>query len=281
MKGKKAALAAAVILIILLAVWIAYGDQNVGLTTYEVKVSDLPKTFDGLRIVQLSDLHNAVLRGDNSELIALMAEAEPDMIFITGDMLDSRKTNIDAALRVAEEAVNLAPVYYVTGNHEARIGEYSAFEQGLEELGITVLRNRTVQLERDGDTINIAGVDDPSFMASYLDADPGRGVMEYALSQMNTEGCTLLLSHRPELFEVYAEYDIPLTFSGHTHGGQIRLPLIGGLYAPGSGFFPEYDGGLYRQDGSAMIVSRGIGNSLFPFRVNNDPEVVLAILKCE
>lgn len=277
MKDKRIALAAAAVLIILLAAWIAHGDQNVGLTTYEVKVSGLPKAFDGLRIVQLSDLHNAVLRGDNSELIALMAEAEPDMIFITGDMLDSRKTDVEAALKVAEEAVSIAPVYYVTGNHEARIGAYAAFEQSLEKLGVTVLRNRTVQLKRDGDTINIAGVDDPAF----FDADDGEKIMNMILDQLSTEGCTLLLSHRPELFDVYAGHDIPLTFSGHTHGGQIRLPLIGGLYAPGLGFFPEYDGGLYRQHDSAMIVSRGIGNSLFPFRVNNDPEVVLAILEWE
>lgn len=277
MKSKRKALAVSVVLIILLAAWIAYGDQNIGLTTYEVKVGGLPKAFEGLRIVQLSDLHNETFPDGNGQLISLTARAKPDMIFITGDMLDSGKTDIPAALNVAEQAAAIAPVYYVTGNHEARIGEYRAFEQSLEELGVMVLRNRTVQLEKDGKVLNIAGVDDPAF----FDADDEEKIMDMILDQLDAEGCTLLLSHRPELFDAYAEYDIALTFSGHTHGGQIRLPLIGGLYGPHQGFFPEYDGGLYQKAHSAMIVSRGIGNSLFPFRVNNDPEVVLAILECE
>ena len=281
MKGKRRTLAAAAAVVILLSAWIAHGNGNIRLTTYEVKTRDLPEAFDGLRIVQLSDLHNAVFRDGNAGLISRIEQAGPDMIFITGDMLDSRKTDIQAALSVAEQAAAIAPVYYVTGNHEARIGEYRAFEQSLEKLGVTILRNRTVQLEKDGETINIAGVDDPSFMAAYLDADAGEGVMKWALEQLDTDGCTLLLSHRPELFGVYAAQDIALAFSGHTHGGQIRLPLLGGLYGPHQGFFPEYDGGLYRRGSSAMIVSRGIGNSLFPFRVNNDPEVVLAVLRCE
>ncbi|MBQ4610300.1 MAG: metallophosphoesterase [Clostridia bacterium] len=281
MKGKRRTLAAAAAVVILLSAWIAHGNGNIRLTTYEVKTRDLPEAFDGLRIVQLSDLHNAVFRDGNAGLISRIEQAGPDMIFITGDMLDSRKTDIQAALSVAEQAAAIAPVYYVTGNHEARIGEYRAFEQSLEKLGVTILRNRTVQLEKDGETINIAGVDDPSFMAAYLDADAGEGVMKWALEQLDTDGCTLLLSHRPELFGAYAAQDIALAFSGHTHGGQIRLPLLGGLYGPHQGFFPEYDGGLYRRGSSAMIVSRGIGNSLFPFRVNNDPEVVLAVLRCE
>ncbi len=276
MKDKKKALVVAV-LIILLAFWIANGDQNVGLTIYEVKVSGLPKAFDGMRIVQLSDLHNVTFRDDNQKLISVIAQAEPDLIFITGDALDSRNTDTEAALNIIGKAVSLAPAYYVTGNHEARLTEYADFELGLKKLGVEVLRNRSVQLEEGGDVLNIAGVDDPSF----LDADVGEAAMAVMLKRIDAEGCTLLLSHRPELFDVYAGHDISLTFSGHTHGGQIRLPLLGGLYAPELGFFPEYDGGVFRQDDSTMIVSRGIGNSIFPFRVNNDPEVILAILSCE
>ena len=277
MKRRTKLIFVGIALAVLLWLWIDYGNQNIGLTTYEVKVSGLPGAFGELRIVQLSDLHNITFRDDNIRLISVISQAEPDMIFITGDMLDSRKTDTQAALNVAENAVSIAPVYYVTGNHEARIAEYAEFENSLEALGVTVLRNTSVQLERDGDILNIAGVDDPSF----LDADGGEKAMDMILKRLGPNGCTLLLSHRPELFETYVKYNIPLTFSGHAHGGQMRLPLIGGIYAPHGGFFPEYDGGLYRQDSSAMIVSRGIGNSVFPFRVNNDPEVVLVVLKCE
>lgn len=267
-------------LAVLLWLWIDYGNQNIGLTTYEVEVTGLPGAFEGLRIVQLSDLHNITFRDDNIRLISVISQAEPDVIFITGDMLDSRKTDIQAALNVAESVVRIAPTYYVPGNHEARLREYVDFEERLEMLGVTVLRNRAVRLEGAGDTLNIAGVEDPRFVLTYLDSGAEGDVMKAALEEMDTEGCTLLLSHRPEMFDIYAEKGIALTFSGHTHGGQIRLPLIGGLYAPGLGFLPEYDGGLYRKGDSAMIVSRGIGNSIFPFRVNNDPEVVLAVLSC-
>ena len=274
---RKGIIIAAAVMIAVLSVWIAHGNQNIGLTTYEAKVSGLPQAFEGLRIVQLSDLHNVVFKDGNAKLIALVEQAEPDMIFITGDMLDSRRTDTQAALRVADKVVGIAPTYYVPGNHEARLSEYGEFERSLEKLGVTVLRNSAVPVEKDGEVISIAGVDDPDF----LDADGGEAAMNLMLNQLDTKGCTLLLSHRPELFEVYAEKGIALAFSGHVHGGQIRLPLLGGLYGPHQGFFPEYDGGLYYKEDSAMIVSRGIGNSIFPFRVNNDPEVVLAILECK
>ncbi len=280
MKKRTKLTAMGIALAIMLCVWIAHGNQNVGLTTYEQAVSGLPGAFDGLRIVQLSDLHNVSFGDDNQKLISVIARAQPDMIFITGDMLDSRKTDIEAALNIADSIVSIAPTYYVNGNHEARLAEYEDFESSLEKCGITVLRNRAVQLEREGAVINITGVDDPSFASTYFDSGAESAAVESAIDKMDTEGCTLLLAHRPELFDVYAENGIELAFCGHTHGGQIRLPLLGGLYAPGLGFLPEYDGGLYHKGGSAMIVSRGIGNSIFPFRVNNDPEVILAILSC-
>ena len=266
----------AVTLLVLLCAWIVHGNQNIGLTTYEAEVSGLSNSFDGLRIVQLSDIHNVVFRDDNKKLISVIAEAKPDMIFITGDMLDSRNTDMNAALDIAKKIVNIAPVYYVPGNHEARLRTYNDFEESLERLGVIVLRNSVVSVERDGEIISIAGVDDPHF--TY--ADGGEAAMNAMLNQLNIKDCTLLLSHRPELFDIYADKGIALIFSGHVHGGQIRLPLLGGVYGPHQGFFPEYDGGLYRKGGSAMIVSRGIGNSIFPFRINNDPEVVLAVLRC-
>jgi len=277
----KSVIIAAAVLIAVLSAWIAHGNQNIGLTTHETEVSGLPQAFEGLRIVQLSDLHNVVFKDGNAKLIALVEQAEPDMIFITGDMLDSRRTDTQAALSMAEKVVSIAATYYVPGNHEARLSEYGEFEGRLEKLGVTVLRNSAVSVEKDGEVISIAGVDDPDFALTYLDSGAEEAYMNAVLDGINQKGCALLLSHRPELFDVYAENGIALAFSGHVHGGQIRLPLLGGLYGPHQGFFPEYDGGLYYKEDSAMIVSRGIGNSIFPFRVNNDPEVVLAILECK
>lgn len=276
-KSRIKLISAGMVLAVLLCIWIAHGNQNIGLTAYEAEVTGLPLSFEGLKVVQLSDLHNVTFKDDNKKLISIIADTEPDMIFITGDMLDSRKTNMEAALDIAQQAVTIAPTYYVPGNHESRIKEYAEFESRLVKTGITVLRNSAVSVEKDGEAITIAGVDDPDF----LDAEDAEAAMSAMLNRLNIEGCALLLSHRPELFDVYADKGIELTFSGHTHGGQIRLPFLGGLYAPGLGFFPEYDGGLYHKGSSTMVVSRGIGNSLFPFRVNNDPEVVLAILRCK
>lgn len=276
-KSRIKLISAGMVLAVLLCIWIAHGNQNIGLTAYEAEVTGLPLSFEGLKVVQLSDLHNVTFKDDNKKLISIIADAEPDMIFITGDMLDSRKTNMEAALDISEKAVAIAPTYYVPGNHESRIKEYAEFVSRLVKTGITVLRNSAVSVKKDGEAITIAGVEDPVFM----DAEDAEAAMNAMLNRLNIEGCTLLLSHRPELFDVYADKGIELTFSGHTHGGQIRLPFLGGLYAPGLGFFPEYDGGLYHKGSSTMVVSRGIGNSLFPFRVNNDPEVVLAILRCK
>lgn len=154
---KHKAIAATAVLIILLGVLIYIGNQNVGVTEYEVEVAELPAAFDGMRAVQLSDLHNVKFRDGNKRLLELTAGAEPDVIFITGDMLDSRRTDVKVALELVEALTELAPVYYVTGNHEARIGEYAGFEQTMEQIGITMLRNRTVTLERNGELLNIAG----------------------------------------------------------------------------------------------------------------------------
>jgi len=178
--------------------------------------------------------------------------------------------------------VDIAPVYYVTGNHEARISEYGKLKTALEITGVTVLENERTVLEKDGDTITLLGIDDPSFTADYLTGDSA-AVVKNTLDDLVTEGVgyTVLLSHRPELFDVYAESGVNLVFSGHAHGGQIRLPFIGGLAAPNQGLFPKYDAGLFTEGDTNMVVSRGLGNSLFPFRVNNRPEIVVVQLTSE
>jgi len=147
---------------------------------------------------------------------------------------------------------------------------------GLKVLGVTVLEDEQIILEKNAEAICLIGVDDPSFQTDYLLGDTAT-VMNTKLKTLTSEdnAYTVLLSHRPELFDTYVERGVDLVLSGHAHGGQFRLPLIGGLVAPNQGLFPEYDAGLYAFDGTNMIVSRGIGNSIIPFRFNNRPEVVL------
>ena len=266
-------------ILLILIVWTAWGNAALELNTYTISSRGLPDAFDGYRIAQVSDLHNAEFGDRNQRLLEMLREAEPDMIAITGDLIDSRKTNIAVALAFAEEAVKFAPCYYVSGNHEARVSEYQELKTGLEAAGVTVLDDAQVKIEVSGESITVIGVNDPSFHADYLTSDAA--VMDRKLSELSSEDAsfTILLSHRPELFDTYVAHDMDLVLTGHAHGGQFRLPLIGGLIAPNQGLFPKYDDGLYSEGNTNMIVSRGLGNSIIPFRFNNRPEVVLIELK--
>ena len=266
-------------ILLVLIVWTAWGNTALERNTYTISSRELPDAFDGYRIAQVSDLHNAEFGEGNERLLDMLREAEPDMIAITGDLIDSRKPNIVVALAFAKEAVKIAPCYYVSGNHEARVSEYQDLKTGLEEAGVTVLDDAQVKIEVSGESITVIGVNDPSFHADYLTS--GAEVMDRKLSELSSEdaGFTLLLSHRPELFDAYVAHDMDLVLTGHAHGGQFRLPLIGGLIAPNQGLFPKYDAGLYSDGSTNMIVSRGLGNSIIPFRFNNRPEVVLIELK--
>lgn len=260
--------------------WVAWGNTALVTTELSVKSEKLPAAFDGFRLVQVSDLHNASFGEGNAELLERVEQAQPDCIALTGDLVDSRHTDVDAALSFASEAAKIAPTYYVTGNHEARLEEWEQLLTGLEEAGVTILQNESILLEREGQSIAFSGVEDPSFHDDPLLHDT-EGIWERNLESLSPEEgrYTILLSHRPEYFAFYEKLGFDLVLAGHAHGGQFRLPGIGGLWAPGQGLFPEYDAGLYQQGGTAMAVSRGLGNSLFPFRVNNQPEIVSITLQ--
>lgn len=279
---KKRLLVAVFILLIALVLWTVWANTALELNRYQVSSSRLPKAFDGFKIVQISDLHNAEIGDDNDKLIATIKQANPDIIVITGDMIDSRRTDVEVALDFAEEAVKIAPCYYVNGNHELRVSEYEELKEGLNKLGVKVLENDKIELNRETSKISLLGISDPSFEATYLMTDEDK-VAEVYLDKLaaTDNNFKILLSHRPELFEEYFKAGIDLALSGHAHGGQIRLPLVGGIIAPHQGLFPEYDGGLYIKENTHMVVSRGIGNSLFPLRFNNRPEVVLIELQSE
>lgn len=268
------------ILFIVFVLWVIWGNKALELNIMTVSSDTLPESFDGYRIAHVSDFHNTEIGEDNVKLLDMLKSAKPDMIAITGDLVDSRRTNIDIALEFVEQAVKIAPCYYVTGNHEARIADYYELKTGLEAAGVIVLENECVKLEIDNESITLIGIEDPNFSTDYLFED-SEIVVGYVLNELVTEDNSykILLSHRPELFDTYVESNVNLVLSGHAHGGQFRLPFVGGVIAPNQGFFPEYDAGLYEEGKTNMIVSRGIGNSLFPFRINNRPEVVLVVLE--
>lgn len=262
------------ILIAALIAWATIDSRNIDVTRFTV--SGAPEAFSGFKIVQISDLHNAEFGTDNQKLIDILKSEAPDAIVITGDLIDARRTNTEIAESFARRCMEIADCYYVPGNHEARLGgTYDAFESALIADGVNVLRNGSVRIRKEMDAIRITGVDDPAF-AKASDAITN---LDAALEALSSDDFTILLAHRPELIDEYSKWGIDLVLSGHAHGGQIRLPGIGGLYAPGQGFFPRYTSGNYTVGDTEMIVSRGIGNSAFPLRVNDRPEVVIVTLK--
>lgn len=279
-KRKKIVLCCLVVILVVFAAWIIRDNKALELNTYTITSERLPDGFSGFHIAHVSDLHNTQIGENNKKLLDMLYQSRPDMIAITGDLIDSRNTDISIAIQFAEEAVKIAPCYYVTGNHEARVAEYDSLKNHLIELGVTILEDTALVLEIQNQTITLIGVDDPSFQTDYLFGD-SESVMNDKLQSLisNDNGFYLLLSHRPELFQIYAQNDVDLVLSGHAHGGQFRLPHLGGLIAPNQGLFPKYDAGLYVDGNTHMVVSRGIGNSIIPFRINNRPEVSLIELQ--
>lgn len=260
-----------------LAVWMLWGNLTVGATHFDIASDRLPEAFEGFRIAHISDLHNAEYGEDNSRIVELLRREKPDIIAVTGDLVDVRHTDIDVAAELMERLTGIAPCYYVTGNHEAALGRsFAKLEQRLTEAGVTVLRCEVVRIQRDGASIELIGLDDPDFTSRSVSQWT---VLDRKLKELDSgDGFRLLLSHRPETFSTYAANGIDLALCGHAHGGQFRLPFIGGIFAPDQGFLPEYDAGVYREGRTAMIVSRGLGNSAFPVRLNNRPEIVIAQL---
>lgn len=275
-KKKKILIAVPCALLLMIAAftgWVFWANTALERTNYAVASTRLPEQFDGFRIAQISDLHCAEYDKGNKKLIAMLKKAAPDIIVFTGDTIDERHPDKSPVLALMRECVQIAPCYFVTGNHECAMPrrEYLDFEAQIREIGVNVLHNESVTIERGGASIVLLGVDDENYEGRLHSPEQLRELA-------GTDNFTVLLSHRPEYFWRYAHAQIDLTLSGHAHGGQIRLPLIGGLYAPGQGKLPEYDSGVFTYENANMVVSRGIGESSFPLRFNNRPELVIVTL---
>ncbi len=259
--------------------------QNNGIQTsqYTMESKKVPPAFDGFRIVQISDLHDKTFGYQQKRLYHALRTAAPDLIVITGDLCDCK---VDTALSVVRGAVELAPVCYVSGNHEARSKVYHRLRRELRSLGVFLLDGRKLTIHRNGGRLCIYGAPDPAFFRKRtLKRDTPECVAKFvqvlgqAFCQKDPREFHILLSHRPEQFDCYAQNGFDLVFCGHAHGGQFRFPGIPGLYAPEQGIFPRYTAGLYRQGTCTMAVSRGLGPSTFPQRLGNRPELVCVTLK--
>ena len=274
---KRYILLSALVAGVLLCCWTVWG--NTALMVSEIYISSerLPTSFSGFHIAHVSDLHNTEFGEGNTTLLQMLYESSPDIIVITGDLIDAQHTDVDIALVFAEGASKIAPTYYVTGNHEASSSQYKTLKDGLETVGVTVLEDDMIHLNRESESITLLGLADPNFTirGDLFSEVPAMISTKLKALLENRQEYSLLLSHRPELFETYVDCGVDLILSGHAHGGQFRLPFIGGLIAPDQGLFPRYDAGLFTDGNTNMIVSRGLGNSIIPIRFNDRPEIVL------
>jgi uncharacterized protein len=270
----------AIIVIGIFSFIIYQGNTTVGTTNYTLSSKQLPASFDGYKIIQLSDLHDAMFGEKHADIVNEVVKIAPDAIYITGDFIDRNRYDLEQSLLLVEAIKDVAPIYYVTGNHEISINDVDRIKSSLQELGVQVLSDdRKILTSAEGEVMAIGGIEDPLSSAGDEQVTVERAV-EKAFDGVPKDTFKILLSHRPEYFEVYVRNGINVTFSGHAHGGQVRIPGIGGLVSPGQGIFPKLTSGIHEEDGSQqLVVSRGIGNSLFPIRVFNKPEIVVVTLK--
>lgn len=261
------------------AVWFRWQCWGMQVTHTSVELTALPSGFDGYTIVHLSDLHGHEYGENSAGLLAQVEEQRPDLIVVTGDLID-RESQFQMVGPLARGLPAIAPTYYVTGNHEWALGTGAVkrLKALLADNGVTALSNQYELLERNGDEIVLAGVDDPN---GY--ADQKTPAELYAQIEAAAPGrFTLLLAHRNDRFGQYANAGYDFVLSGHGHGGIVRLPFVGGLLGTDRRFFPPWTSGVYTLGDSTLFVSRGLGNNTVPFqgfRIFNRPELAVVTLK--
>jgi predicted MPP superfamily phosphohydrolase len=244
---------------------------SVAVRRYRVPIRALPAALEGFTILHLSDLHDKEFGPGGAELLDLIAHERFDLVALTGDLVAGHAPQLTPALELIAGIRKLSPVpiLAVNGNHDWRLGRAPEFNAKMREAGATILTNASLPVERNGSQLWIAGVDDPV---------TGRARLQQALARTHQREPRLLLSHSPHTFELAVSHGVDLTLTGHTHGGQIRLPLLGACYVPAMGFFPRYDYGYYRSGSSSLIVSGGLGESGLPVRFNIRPEIPVITL---
>ena len=305
-KRKKRVLRNVLLLFVLLGICVVgnyLANKNVYITNYEIVNESLPLSFDGFRIVQVTDVHSIRSKEQADMFYEKVVEESPDAVVITGDLVDSTyykeentalkkglsdkmagQDTVDFIRRLTEHYY----VYYVYGNHEMILlddVDNNPFKVAMEELGVVFLNNNGVKITKDEESIYMLGIQDPSTLykdSDYVEYDnhPDRinAMMTKIMSLKEEDLYTVVLTHRPEYFITYSNYDVDLVLAGHAHGGQVRLPGIGGLYTPGQGWFPEYTEGVFENNGTTMVVGRGIGNTIKVPRIFNPPEINTIVL---
>lgn len=262
--------------LLLAALALALWDGQTRLVTdrYTCQLSSLPESFEGFRIVQVSDLHGASFGAGNRRLVERVRAEKPDLIALTGDMT-ACEADLAVTAQLLPQLAQIAPCYYVSGNHEWGSGTIDALAAQMEQSGVVYLQNEYLPLARGGETLVLCGVEDPN---SWADLTPPDELVEELRGEYPDE-CVLLLGHRNCWMREYPTLDVDVILCGHGHGGLIRLPWVGGLIGTDRRFFPDYTEGCFTGGRYAMVVSRGMGNLPYTLRLFNNPELVTVTLE--
>ena len=286
MKNKKVIVSIAIVLVFIgiLMCFIT----KIDVTKYTISNEKIPEEFNGFKIVQLSDFHSQGYRDTTEKLISKVKEINPDIIVMTGDMVSWDMEDIEEVKILIKSLVEVYPIYYIDGNHEhlaeiSRPGRYVAFNEFMQELGVTTIKNDYVEIYKGNKSINLYGINLPLDGATGLYVNRFQleeNYVEKTLSEADKEKFNILLAHTPTFIKQYSQWGADLVLSGHMHGGIVRIPFTNiGLLSPGRTIFPRYAAGKFKVNDTTMIVNRGIGTSSFKLRVFNNPEIAVITLK--
>ena len=274
------------------AAFYKYETESLEITKYEIENEKIPKEFNNFKIVQISDLHNKSFGKDNKRLLETIDSQNPDIVVITGDLVEGDNKDFDVALNLIDELLKKYKVYHIIGNHEQKSlikkhkELYKTYFDKLYNKNIVNLDNEKTKVEKDGKYINIYGLIVPLeyypyFFKNYENKNMKleQDFINNKLGEINRDEYNILLAHTPFFFEEYEKYGVDLVLAGHVHGGIIRLPKVGGLLSPNREFFPKYDFGKYIKNNTTMLLSKGLGGSKVLIRFACKPEIVSITLK--
>lgn len=271
-----------------LCIYILYENRHFHLTTYKIANSKLPQAFENSTLVFLSDLHSYSYGKNNSRLLAAIHNSKPDYVLIGGDMIvKGQEFDPTVALNLIKEIASCYPVYYAMGNHELRISQlpqtsnstYVEYMNTLRSFGVKMLVDEHVTLQKEGESIQLYGLNlSEQYYEKFKKNHLTNEELITHLGVPDKKKLNVLLAHNPVYFPEYSKWGADLVLSGHVHGGMIALPVFGGIMSTQGLLFPKYDFGLFKENQSTMILSRGLGNHTIHIRLNNRAELIKIVL---
>ena len=276
-----------ILIVIIPVITMIVSNKVISISRYTINSDKIPNAFDNFKILQLSDLHSKEFGNKNEELIKKIDQENPDVIFMSGDMVNSYDKNFEVFFQLVDNLSEKYSIYYILGNHEENLYDDDINEiiNYLKEKNVNVINNTKIELTKDNEKINLYGL---GYNQKYYtqsgnkygnDMQYTENIISEVLGNVNTNEYNILLTHSPLLFEAYSNWGADLVFAGHIHGGVIIVPFLGGLLSPEEKFFPKYYKGEYTLNNSKMIVNAGLGNGRIPIRMFNRPDVSVVTLK--